>query len=271
MCPSETDPHKSAGAGTEIAAVKKRLIELEKEYLKKEILDDLRGSLKQGGKGFWENPAVLLLLGFLLTGVVGTWFTAYWQSQQQAVQRIEQARERALQQKYEISDQINKAVAEIYTASQVMLNPLTYPPQNLKTFDQEINDREVFWKQANRAWLVSSQLLQQKLAVNFKSGEAGKLYGEIQESCLMVSFTFSDILPKLKKDKLRSLKDERVMQAREEILALTNRPGGIRDKTGQLMKVLADEIQSQEEGQQAAPAKGAQVASPTVLIKRRWV
>ncbi|HWS89023.1 MAG TPA: hypothetical protein VN282_18760 [Pyrinomonadaceae bacterium] len=241
----------NAGEDSRTQELKKRLIELEKEYLKKEILDELKSAGGAGGKSFTQNPAFLLLLGFLLTGVMGTWFTSFWQGRQQEVDRAQQARARALQQKYEAADQINKAVAEVYTATQVMLNPLIYQPPDEAMFDEaafdkEVTERELYWKHSNRAWLVNSYTLKQKLAVNFKSEAALSLYDDIERHVLNVSFEFNDIMPMLKKDKLKALRGPRIAEAKEELLQRTNRPGGVRDKLGQLMRVLTEEIRSEE-------------------------
>lgn len=228
------------------AAVEKRLLGLEKEYLKKEILEELRGDSAGKGTSVTQNPAFLLLLGFLLTGVVGTWFTSFWQSRQQEIQRAQQVRERDLQQKYEVSDQINKAVAEIYTATNVMLNPLIYTPGTPRMLDKEIAEREVFWIQSIRAWLVNSQTLKQKLTTNFKSEKAQAIYGEILDNRKTVSIEFNNIMPELKRRKLRALKDAEVLEKRDKILALTNGPDGLMDKLERLMKVMTEEIQSEE-------------------------
>lgn len=213
-----------------------------KEAIKKEIVDELKNSQKGGLGSLAQHPAVLLLLGFILTTGVGTWFTYYWQDKQQINQREQQSHERALQQKYEFIEQTNRAVAELYTAANVILYLLSYN-LDAKSFDKELPEREVVWKQNVRSWLVTSRILQQRIAVNFKGDEAKKLYQEISEDSEDLSIYINEVLIELKKHGLNALTGEGVKKRKKHILEYTN---GIRDKTERLIAMLTQEVQAED-------------------------
>lgn len=211
-----------------------------REKLKRELLADLRGGEKERSK--LTEQALLLFLTFLLTGVLGTWLTNFWQNRAQAKQQQEQARTRSLQQKYEIADQINKAVAEVYTGANVFLGILSYR-QNPERFESELAERLSYWRQANRNWIVTSLVLQQKLAVNFKSSEAAALYQEIMDKEESLVITFNRMLPAVEQSKGAASGDPEIEKSVDTVFRLVN---DMRDSTGVLMQIMVREIREEE-------------------------
>lgn len=229
----------------------------DRDALKEEILEEIRKEAAKKKPSFFQHPAVLLVIGFLLTGGVGTWLTSYWQSKEQAKQQAEQAHKRAVEQKYEVMEQLNKAVAEVYTAGHVIINLLSYDhrPQD---FPKELTERDAFWKQARRNWSVASLVLEQKLSVHFKDDEAKKVYEKILEDGDSLSIALNNILPQLKDARWRRQKKNKAeMDAvRMESLELTN---NMRDNTTKLLGILTAKVKAQEQ----APAQPTPTASPT--------
>lgn len=180
------------------------------------------------------------MLGFFLTGVIGTLLTSQWQSIQQQKQQAQIARERALQQKLELAEQLNKAVAEYYTGTQVILYALFYGAAD---DSKGLAERETFWKQSLRSWIVSSRVLEQKLAVNFKQEQSSELYQKLVEDSEDTTIMINESLLKLKRRKWKKLDEKKMQKTREEIVKLTN---DIRKNTTQLLKLLVEEIHNEE-------------------------
>ena len=221
--------------------VKAVLRELEDASFKNKVLEELREAAKKKTSVF-EHPALLLVLGFLLTGVVGTWLASYWQSREQQKQQAQLAHERALQQKYDVTEQINKAVSEVYTGAHVVLYVISYDQSQNKTGEAE---REAYWNQARRSWIINSLALQLKLTNTFNHDEAFSLYQAIIEESDEVSVNVNEVLLILKKSNWKSLKSDEVADKRKVIQDLSS---DMREKTGRLLKILVDEIHKEEAG-----------------------
>lgn len=226
-------PEESEDLKQKIRAV---LVDLEKESFKNEVLQELKEA-KRGG-GFLNHPAVLLVLGFVLTGGVGTWLTSVWQSTEQQRQREQLAHEHALQQKYELTDQINKAVAEAYAGTQVMLHSLWYEGDK-----KEIAEREAYWNQARRNWIVNSLVLQQKLTINFKRDEDLLLYQKIVDEGEQMGVKIDRAVSILKRSNWKALDDKNVAVNRKQALDMAN---DMREHTKELLRSLVDDIHKDE-------------------------
>jgi hypothetical protein len=239
--------------------MKEVLAELERESFKNTVLQELREASKR--KSLFQHPAFLLFFGFMLTGGLGTWLTSYWQSKAKQNEQAQLAHERAIQQKYEVADQINKAVAESYAGEQVMIGTLS-SDQVLKN-SKEAAEREGYWKQAARTWVINSLILRQKLAVNFKDEGAGKLYVDIVDMVEELHIHVREGLDKTRENKNRALSNESVQPLLDEA-------DDIREKTQQLLLIMVEEIHKDEglETDDAAHPNspmplGSPVAAPT--------
>lgn len=239
------------------------LVELENESFKNEVLKELKDASQKKPPGFWQHPAFLLVLGFFLTTVLGTWLTLFWQGRDQQKQREQLAHERSINQKYEVADQINKAVAEAYTATHVALHLLASELHNVRT--KEDAGREVFWNQAIRAWIPTSLVLQQKLAVNFKDDAAAAEYQKIIDDMEQISVNINEGLGAVReKGSVRPNKKnvtDKTAAIQNKIKETTTLADGLRDRTAHLLKMLVDDIHV-EESAGTVNTDGARGASP---------
>ena len=250
---------EEAGADALKPRMKEVLAELERESFKNTVLQELREASKR--KSLFQHPAFLLFFGFMLTGGLGTWLTSYWQGKSKQNEQAQLAHERSIEQKYEVADQINKAVAESYAGEQVMIGALS-SDQVMKN-SKEAAEREGYWKQAARTWVINSLVLRQKLVVNFKDEGAAKLYVEIVDKVEELHIHVREGLDKAKGSKDRSLPDE-------DIQPLLDEADDIREKTQQLLLIMVKEIHKDEglETDDAAHPNsptplGSPVAAPT--------
>lgn len=218
------------------------LVELEDESLKYEVLQELKAAKR--GVGFLQHPAFLLALGFFLTGVVGTLLTSAWQNMQQHRQQEQVAREREIQKKYEVADQINKDVAEAYAGTQVMLHNLFYGREGT---EKEMLEREAYWKQTRRTWIINSLILEQKLAITFKHNEDFLLYQKIVNEGESMGINIDQAVKILKQSNWRAIDNKDVVSMRKTALQQAD---NIRENTKELLKHLIEDIHLQENSQE---------------------
>jgi uncharacterized protein YktA (UPF0223 family) len=172
---------------------------------------------------------------------VGTWLTSFWQSREQEKQRQQLAHEHALEQKYDVIDQINKAAAEADTGAQVMVYLLIYGEGEKR--EKVITERETYWSKARRNWLVNSQVLEQKLAINFKNDEALALYQSIKEESNETTYLINDTYEQLKSSSWTNPEKDKVIDIRLQAISQIK---SIQSKTKQLLKILVEEINKEE-------------------------
>lgn len=226
--------------------IKDALVELQAESFKNDVLSELKEAAR---KKPFQHPAFLLILGFFLTGVVGTWLTSRWQSREQERQQRQIANQRAIQQKYDIADQINKAVSETYTAAQVMSHLIAARPINQK--DTEAAERETFWNHAIRNWIPNSLLLQQRVAINFRDETAALDYKTIVTDTENMSSDINESLGVVKQTNWRALSKKDLDSYSKDIgdrkIRILTAADKIRDESEQLLRRLADDVHNDEQ------------------------
>ena len=167
-------------------------IQTEKELLKQEVLDEIKkrkfkqeivDELQKSDKvfrfsAFAQHPATLLITGFVLTGIVGTLLTTRWQrkewDRQQQSQSLEWSRQQSrliqihnIDHKYEVIDEITKAVGESNAAASDILFTFNAKAMNLPELKGK-EGRIKLWHQADQSWQKNISVIAQKLNVFFK-------------------------------------------------------------------------------------------------------
>jgi hypothetical protein len=162
---------------------------LEKESLKREILDELNKPKNKLAE-FFKHPAVIVVITFILTGLLGAWLTAAWQSRewdrQQALQSREWNRQqirlvqiREIEQRYKIVEDVSAAVTGHDAAARDALITFTWPINRLRA--EEAPERMKHWRQVNKEWRANSQKLLQTLIVHFKDPRVQLTFEEMLE------------------------------------------------------------------------------------------
>jgi hypothetical protein len=140
----------------------------ETEVLKHELRQELGSAIKEPSDSrSLKHRAGLVVLGFLLTTLAGSWLTYFWSNRQWDQQQSYLAEQRALDKKYELVEKAFKAVAETNTAAEDILAAFTWGHPQTK----ELDEIKGFWQTKSREWRISSQVLRQNLAISFKDQE----------------------------------------------------------------------------------------------------
>lgn len=162
-------------------ALKREVLdELKREALKKEIVAELQTADRPFSfSKFAQHPALLLLLGFILTSGFGTWLAYYWQSKEWSRQQAQIAQQSQLEQKYKIIEEVIKAVSETKAAAEDVLIIFDSPTSN-KKLSKELPERRNYWQnQGSRNWRISAPVLPTKLKFNFNNPEAQSVFDQI--------------------------------------------------------------------------------------------
>src|ERR1051325_4570296 len=93
----------------------------DREALKKELLDEIKLP-KNNWATAMQHPAVLIVLGFILTGIVGGALSSYWQNQQKIKEQYLLAKHHELEQKSELSNEAVKTIRECTYAINCLLS-----------------------------------------------------------------------------------------------------------------------------------------------------
>ena len=123
---------------------------------------------------FFKHPAVLLLLGFVSTSVVGTMLTETWKSREWRNQQGYLFAQRALEKRYALIDETVKAVAETNTAAEDVLASYTWNwnPGDLK-------QRRAKWLEGSWSWRVNSKVISQALSTYFANPRVSSRFDDI--------------------------------------------------------------------------------------------
>jgi hypothetical protein len=139
------------------------------EILKNEIRQELHPEARKSRiSQIFQHQAVLLLLGFLFTTGVGSWFTFYWKQRDWKNEQSYLAQQRSLDKKYAVIEEAFRDVAVTTTAAQDIL--ATYYGEN-KWTAKDIQERKNNWYKTSRDWRVGSKVLGENLDVTFTNNE----------------------------------------------------------------------------------------------------
>jgi len=211
-----------------------------------EILRGRKGLASEAHGGRLTEQLVLMVLGFLLTGVIGTWLTNQWSARQWENQQAYLARQwknqqaylkeqRLLDQKLQLLERVTTEIAATNVAASDVITTDVWG-WNMAKRRKEIQERENRWVESSRRWRIQSRILVQDLAINFRDPEAVRLLQNIRNKRRQLG------------QKIRALLEARHGNGKGDNFAddgneLVN---SIDSLAIQLGKVLGGEIQSRE-------------------------
>jgi hypothetical protein len=140
------------------------LEELKKEEtVKKVVLDELR--LRAGPARWSHNPAVVVVLGFVLTGIFGTVLSIWYQGREWDRQQDLLGRQRSLEQRYLIANETAKAIGEIQWSMMSVLGAMQ--KDTPRSCLIELRKAVPNWQKGKFEWGVKASVLDSQLGVNF--------------------------------------------------------------------------------------------------------
>ncbi|HEX8558537.1 MAG TPA: hypothetical protein VF668_10560 [Pyrinomonadaceae bacterium] len=156
----------------------------ERDALKKEILEELKGKKQEEPpkESKLVQQMLMLVLGFILTGVLGSWFSTYWHNEEWKQQQSLLARRSALDKKYEVANEVSKAIGDINSASLNVLSIIFV--DDVKRRAAELPAERKRWEAMKQNWTGNSEVLLHKINVYFGrpagAGEDAKAGKEVK-------------------------------------------------------------------------------------------
>lgn len=147
----------------------------ETEALKDEIRKELPQAKSDSGLPDLWKQLILLVVGFLLTAVVGGCLTAFWKDRDSKNQREYLARQRALDKAYSLVERASKETATTIAAADDIL--ATYQGDDWTSKD--VDERRENWTKTSRTWRVNCQVLRAEMAANFPNQQIVTVFDEI--------------------------------------------------------------------------------------------
>lgn len=239
---SEIEKRERERLKNEIAA------EVKNRLTTQEILHDL--NLKKSSRpSITQNPAFLLILGFILTTGLGTWLTSWWQSTEKARQDSASTKQRMIEQKQAIADDVNRAVAETKTAGEDLLTLFLFD-EYPKLRDKTMSENMDFFMRKSREWRVNSKILQQKVINRFRNKDASKKLNEI----ISIRASVGEDIRNLRLEVLDS-KDWKIisnMDFRKRVRETLQKSEQMSQETVDLMRMMSDEIKEDERDEESS-------------------
>lgn len=239
-----TNPEKpSIYQGAERKALIDEIVnEMSKDAIKVDALAQLKkADLQELISKFFQHPAVLLIVGFALTGLIGAYLTNRWQSQEWEREQLRTLEFRGFDQKYEIIDEITKSVGERNSAAIAVVAPLLQGVGNEQLIRDEaeaIKD----WRKASNEWLVRSKILQLKIETRIKSKEASLLFAQIAEKEANIGVDANLLQTRLVEyNWMKSADNEKKTRAKKRIDGILSTIQATGEDLKKLVVVIADE------------------------------
>jgi hypothetical protein len=148
--------------------------ELQRDQLKQELLKKIRDAERKTSIGkLAAHPAVLVFIGFILTGFFGTLITSRWQRAEWDRQQQRLIQIRSIEQKEKVMEELTQALADSNETEENVL--ISFSPE-WRAGDPRreaiTRERLEAWRaQGGRSWRVATELIRGKLAVYFKVRE----------------------------------------------------------------------------------------------------
>jgi hypothetical protein len=161
-----------------VLSIKAELLEeIEKQdELRKEILESLR--IRGRGRNFFNHPAMLLIIGFFLTSVVGTILTSSWQERDKRKQDARLLKELTLKNKTEVINETSALILQTYSASSDMI--AVFQRGEIPEIRQKVLlERMDYWQKASREWRQKYPILERRLKSHFRDTEIHKDFLEV--------------------------------------------------------------------------------------------
>jgi hypothetical protein len=154
--------------------------EMRKDSLKEEAAKKLANlSWAQILSTIFTQPAILLVLGFALTGIVGTFITGRWQRAEWDRQQTRLVEIQGIDIKYQIIDDVTKVIGERNAAALAIVAPLLGDNKDPDLIMKEEEEPTRNWQKVSHDWRANSQIIRLKIAVHIQNEKAPELFDKL--------------------------------------------------------------------------------------------
>lgn len=126
-------------------------------------------------EGFWRHPAVLLVLGFLCTGLIGSVVTSWWQYQQWFREQQYRAAADATKERLAVMTLTSESVADSFAAAEDVLQLFAFEWRENSSV-MTLKQRAESWQTASRKWRVAEKVLMARIGANYDQKTVEQFY-----------------------------------------------------------------------------------------------
>jgi hypothetical protein len=205
--------------------MKSRVRQESKDRLKKEILaaigiDSLKKEIAEEVKKessrieqVSRNPAVLLILGFILTTFLGAFLTSRYQSAEWDRQQKYHVEQKYLEYKISSIDEVQIGIGEMLAACNNSLKLLQTHPL------PEGEDKKILegWTQSSHKWRVDKYKYSYKLELYFKNPEIIRVFEEISNTRVNMGNVITNLLTDYVANPTEELKNQKDNEVDNEL------------------------------------------------------
>jgi uncharacterized integral membrane protein len=141
---------------------------------------------------FFKHPAVLLVLGFFLTGWIGGALTNHWKSREWENQQHFLLSQKELSDKQKLANESIMAIGETVAAADDMIT-IYFNGWEPRKHRAEIDERTKNWRRSSVKWRSGSEALKQRLTITFGS-HIGKVFEDIVDSRTRLGVTIGNLI-----------------------------------------------------------------------------
>jgi hypothetical protein len=170
---------------------------------------------------FCQHPAVLLLLGFALTDLAGTFLVSQWKQDEWRNQQNYLVAQRTLDRKAAVIEATFKEVAATIAAADDLL-AIYYPADWSK---KDVDERWENWKKTSLNWRVQSKVLSARLATSFSKQDVQTTFKEIVDQRKQLGNIIVNLPRPIKRDKDTAAQVQQATTLVNHISELLNKCG----------------------------------------------
>jgi hypothetical protein len=133
--------------------------------LKKQIVKLLE--IDRPWSNLFQQPVILLVLGFLLTSVAGTFLTSLWQEKDKRKQNAQLVKQLNLKNKTEIMNETSSLILQTYAASSDMI-ALFQRGELPDIREKVLLERLEYWQKTSRQWREKYPIVEREILGSFR-------------------------------------------------------------------------------------------------------
>ena len=170
-----------------------------RELLKTEILNELTNRKKAP---WLTHPILLLLIGFAMTGVLGSWLTSQWQHRQWAREQRELRRSTDIEVKRQLLNDVTKAAIQCRAlVDTVLLQQIFTDETEAKPDFQPLDDAIRKYRANHDKCYGDIEVLEQTIAIYYRSPQIVTLFSDLQREVHGADFNLNFFLIEYDQDK----------------------------------------------------------------------
>jgi hypothetical protein len=154
-----------------------------------------------------SHPLLLLVLGFVLTGIVGSYLSTKWQAYQWLKQQEYSARQSDIAARQQLAERTLTAVATNIAAANDILTLYDWDFKGPTGEAKEVQKRIANWTEQTKKWNVDYKVLQDQLAGTFREPAISKVFEAIVSASGEVTRRMSNLLAQNGGKRLRKNSD----------------------------------------------------------------